>query len=164
MIAHSRPFGQRYAFVVVAVIFFCLLIAAGLRSAPAVMMLPLEKSFGWRRDVVSLAAAVGIFLYGLTGPFAAALMERIGLRRTLLAALLIMSGSTALSLLMTKPWHLLLTWGVFSGIGSGAVATVLGATIVNRWFKTNRGLVMGLMSASSATGLLVFLPLLASLA
>lgn len=164
MIAHSRPFGQRYAFVVVAVIFFCLLIAAGLRSAPAVMMLPLEESFGWRRDVVSLAAAVGIFLYGLTGPFAAALMERIGLRRTLLAALLIMSGSTALSLLMTKPWHLLLTWGVFSGIGSGAVATVLGATIVNRWFKTNRGLVMGLMSASSATGLLVFLPLLASLA
>ncbi|TIT74376.1 MAG: MFS transporter, partial [Mesorhizobium sp.] len=164
MIAQFRPFGQRYAFVVVAVIFLCLLIAAGLRSAPSVMMLPLEESFGWRRDVVSLAAAIGIFLYGLTGPFAAALMERIGLRRTLLASLLVMSGSTALSLLMTKPWHLLITWGVFSGIGSGAVATVLGATIVNRWFKTNRGLVMGLMSASSATGLLVFLPLLASLA
>ncbi len=164
MIARSRPFGQRYAFVVVAVIFLCLLIAAGLRSAPAVMMLPLEESFGWRRDVVSLAAAIGIFLYGLTGPFAAALMERIGLRRTLLASLVLMSGSTALSLLMTEPWHLLLTWGVFSGVGSGAVATVLGATIVNRWFKTNRGLVMGLMSASAATGLLVFLPLLAALA
>ncbi|RWM74132.1 MFS transporter [Mesorhizobium sp.] len=164
MIAQSRPFGQRYAFVVVAVIFLCLLIAAGLRSAPAVMMLPLEESFGWRRDVVSLAAAIGIFLYGLTGPFAAALMERIGLRRTLLASLVLMSGSTALSLLMTEPWHLLLTWGVFSGVGSGAVATVLGATIVNRWFKTNRGLVMGLMSASAATGLLVFLPLLAALA
>ncbi|TIN11179.1 MFS transporter [Mesorhizobium sp.] len=164
MIARSRPFGQRYAFVVVAVIFLCLLSAAGLRSAPAVMMLPLEESFGWRRDVVSLAAAIGIFLYGLTGPFAAALMERIGLRRTLLASLVLMSGSTALSLLMTQPWHLLLTWGVFSGVGSGAVATVLGATIVNRWFKTNRGLVMGLMSASAATGLLVFLPLLAALA
>lgn len=164
MIVHSRPFGQRYAFVVVAVIFLCLLVAAGLRSAPAVMMLPLEESFGWRRDVVSLAAAIGIFLYGLTGPFAAALMERVGLRRTLLAALVLMSGSTALSLLMTEPWHLLLTWGVFSGVGSGAVATVLGATIVNRWFKTNRGLVMGLMSASAATGLLVFLPLLAALA
>ncbi|RWH71638.1 MAG: MFS transporter [Mesorhizobium sp.] len=164
MIVQSRPFGQRYAFVVVAVIFLCLLIAAGLRSAPAVMMLPLEESFGWRRDVVSLAAAIGIFLYGLTGPFAAALMERIGLRRTLLASLVLMSGSTALSLLMTEPWHLLLTWGVFSGVGSGAVATVLGATIVNRWFKTNRGLVMGLMSASAATGLLVFLPLLAALA
>ncbi|TIX53981.1 MAG: MFS transporter, partial [Mesorhizobium sp.] len=113
MIAQSRPFGQRYAFVVVGVIFLCLLIAAGLRSAPSVMMLPLEESFGWRRDVVSLAAAIGIFLYGLTGPFAAALMERIGLRRTLLISLLVMSGSTALSLLMTEPWHLLLTWGVF---------------------------------------------------
>ena len=164
MIAQSRPFGQRYAFVVVGVIFLALLIAAGLRSSPAVMMVPLEESFGWRRDVVSLAAAVGIFLYGLTGPFAAALMERIGLRRTLIGAFVLMSASTGISLLMTQPWQLVATWGVFSGIGSGAVATVLGATIVNRWFKTNRGLVMGLMSASSATGLLIFLPVLASLA
>ena len=164
MIAQSRPFGQRYAFVVVGVIFLALLIAAGLRSSPAVMMVPLEESFGWRRDVVSLAAAVGIFLYGLTGPFAAALMERIGLRRTLVGAFVLMSASTGISLLMTQPWQLVATWGVFSGIGSGAVATVLGATIVNRWFKTNRGLVMGLMSASSATGLLIFLPVLASLA
>ena len=145
-------------------IFLALLIAAGLRSSLSVMMLPLEDAFGWRRDVISLAAAIGIFLYGLAGPFAAALMERIGVRRTLIAALLLMSGSTALSLLMTEPWHLIATWGVLSGIGSGAVATVLGATIVNRWFKTNRGLVMGLMSASAATGLLVFLPLLALLA
>ena len=164
MIAQSRPFGQRYAFVVVAVIFFCLLIAAGLRSSPAVMMLPLEHSLGWGRDAVSFAAAIGIFLYGLAGPFAAALMERFGLRRTLLLALLLMSGSTALSYFMTEPWHMVLTWGVMSGIGSGAVAMVLGATIVNRWFKTNRGLMMGLMSASSATGLLIFLPILAALA
>jgi len=164
MIAQSRPFGQRYAFVVVAVIFLSLLIAAGLRSAPSVMMLPLEKDFGWRRDVVSLAAAIGIFLYGLTGPFAAALMERIGLRRTVIGSLIVMSASTGLSLFMTQSWQLIATWGVFSGVGSGAVATVLGATIVNRWFKTNRGLVMGLMSASSATGLLVFLPFLAWLA
>jgi len=160
----SRPFGQRYAFVVVAVIFVSLLIAAGLRSAPAVMMVPLEDSLGWRRDVISFGAATGIFLYGLAGPFAAALMERIGLRRTLIGAFVLMSGSTALSLFMSEAWQFVVTWGVFSGVGSGAVATVLGATIVNRWFKTNRGLVMGLMSASSATGLLVFLPLLASLA
>ncbi|WP_315926124.1 MFS transporter [Mesorhizobium sp. SP-1A] len=164
MIARSRPFGQRYAFVVVAVIFLALLAAAGLRSAPSVMMVPLEQSFGWRRDVISLAAAIGIFLYGLAGPFAAALMERIGLRRTLLAALALMSASTLVSLFMTAPWQLIATWGVLSGVGSGAVATVLGATIVNRWFKTNRGLVMGLMSASSATGMLIFLPVLASLA
>ena len=163
-ISQIRPFGQRYAFVVVAVIFLSLLIAAGLRSSMSVMMLPLEDAFGWGRDTISVAAAVGIFIYGLVGPFSAALMERIGLRRTLIAALLIMSGATALSLLMTQPWHLIATWGVLSGIGSGAVATVLGATIVNRWFKTNRGLAMGLMSASAATGLLIFLPVLAWLA
>ncbi|CAN5322815.1 MFS transporter [soil metagenome] len=157
-------FGQRYAFVVVGVIFLALLVSAGLRSSLAVMMLPLEDAFGWRRDQISLAAAIGIFLYGLAGPFAAALMERFGLRRTLIAALMLMSGATAASLWMSEPWHLILTWGVFSGIGTGAVASVLGATIATRWFKTNRGLVMGLMAASSATGMLVFLPLLATLA
>ena len=163
-IAATRFFGQRYAFVVVGVIFVALLIAAGMRSSMSVMMVPLEDAFGWRRDVISLAAAVGIFIYGLAGPFSAALMDRIGLRRTLIAALVLMSASTALSLFMTEAWHLVATWGVLSGIGSGAVATVLGATIVTRWFKTNRGLMMGLMSASAATGLLVFLPLLAMLA
>jgi predicted MFS family arabinose efflux permease len=163
-LATRRPFGPRYAFVVVGVIFLALLISAGLRSSPSVMMLPLENAFGWGRDTISLAAAIGIFLYGLAGPFAAAAMERFGLRRVLLLALTLMAGSSALSLLMTEPWHLVATWGVMSGIGSGAVASVLGATIVNRWFKTNRGLVMGLMSASSATGMLIFLPFLAMLA
>ena len=164
MIVRSLSLGQRYAFVVVGVIFVSLLVSAGLRSAPGVMMLPLESELGWGRDSISLAAAVGIFLYGLTGPFAAALMERFGLRRILIGALALMAASTALSLPMTEPWQMVATWGVFSGIGSGAVATVLGATVVNRWFKTNRGLMMGLMSASSATGMLVFLPALAWLA
>ncbi len=163
-IANTRPFGQRYAFVVVGVIFLALLISSGLRSAPSVMMVPLEEAFGWRRDTISFATAIGIFLYGLAGPFAAAFMERFGLRKTILGALALMSASTALSLLMSQPWHLIATWGVMSGVGTGAVATVLGATVTNRWFKTNRGLVMGLMSASSATGLLVFLPFLAMLA
>ncbi|WP_244492148.1 MFS transporter [Aureimonas sp. AU12] len=160
----TRPFGPRYAFVVVGVVFVALLVSAGLRSAPSVMMLPLEDAFGWRRDTVSFAAAVGIFLYGLAGPFAASMMERFGLRRVLVGAILLMSASTASSLFMSQPWHLVATWGVMSGVGTGAVATVLGATVVNRWFKTNRGLMMGLMSASGATGMLVFLPFFAMLA
>ena len=163
-IARTRPFGQNYAFVVAGVTFFVLLVSAAVRSSPGVLMLPLEEAFGWGRDTISLAAAIGIFLFGLSGPFAAALMDRIGLRRTLVGALLIMSASTAASLLMSEPWHLILTWGVISGLATGSAATVLGATIVNRWFKTNRGLMMGLMSASTATGTLVFLPVLAALA
>ena len=159
-----RPFGQRYAFVVVAVVFCALLVSSATRSAPGVLLQPLENAFGWSRDTVSLSAAVGILVYGLTGPFAAALMERVGLRRTVIGALVLMAGSTAASLFMTQPWHLIATWGVVSGIGTGSVAAVLGATITNRWFSTNRGLVMGLMSASTATGTLIFLPIMAALA
>jgi MFS family permease len=159
----KRPFGQKYAFVVVAVIFLALLSSAGLRATPGVLMLPLQQAFGWNVGVISSAAAVGIFLYGLAGPFAAAVMQRFGIRRTVLGALTLMSASTGASYFMTAPWQLFLTWGLLSGIGSGAVANVLGATIVNRWFTTNRGLVMGLLTASTATGTLIFTPGLAAL-
>jgi MFS family permease len=163
-ITRSRPFGQNYAFVVVGVIFLALLAAAGMRATPGVLILPLEQAFGWGRATTALSAGIGIFLYGMVGPFAAALMSTVGLRRTVLSALVIMAASTAASSFMTQPWHLILSWGVFSGIGSGAVAMVLGATITNRWFTTHRGLVMGMLTASTATGSLIFLPILALLA
>lgn len=143
---------------VVALIFVALLAAAGLRSTPAVLLVPWANAFHWSRSVISFAAAVGIFLFGLTGPFAAAAMQRFGIRKTVLVALALMSGSSLASLWMTAAWQLVLLWGVISGIGSGCVASVLSATIVNRWFVTHRGLVMGLLAASTSTGTLIFFP------
>ncbi len=159
-----RPFGQNYAFVVVGVVFLSLLAAAGLRAAPGVLILPLEQAFGWSRSLTSFSAGLGIFLYGMVGPFGAALMQSFGIRRTMIAALILMSASTAASAFMSEPWHLILTWGLFSGLGSGCVAMVLAATVVNRWFVTNRGLIMGLFAASTATGTLIFMPGLAAIA
>lgn len=163
-IPRTRPLGQKYAFVVAGVIFLALLAAAGVRAAPGVLILPLGKAFGWSRDTISLSAALGIFLYGMVGPFAAALMQAVGIRRTLIGALALMTVAIAASAWMTQPWHLLVTWGLLSGLGSGCVAVVLGATVVNRWFVTHRGLMMGLLTASTATGTLAFLPALAAIA
>jgi predicted MFS family arabinose efflux permease len=159
----SASSGQRYAFVVAGVTFVALLTAAGVRSAPGVLIVPWEKAFGWDRATISGAAAVGIFLYGLTGPFAGALMQSFGIRRTIVAALGLLSLSACLSLFITERWQLYATWGVLSGLSSGCVAFVLAATIVNRWFVSNRGLMMGILSASTATGNLIFLPLLAKI-
>ena len=164
MIARPRPFGQKYAFVAAGAVFVALMATAALRSTPGVLMLPLERAFGWDRGTISAAAAVGIFLYGLTGPFAAALMQSFGVRRTVALAFGMMAVSTALSSLMTEPWQYVATWGVMTGVSSGAVAIVLGATVVTRWFVERRGLMMGLLSASAATGSLVFLPGMAALA
>jgi len=157
-------FGRHYALAVVAVIFVALLAAAGLRSTPGVLMVPWEQAFGWSRGVISFAAACGIFLFGLTGPFAAAAMQRFGIRATVMVALAMMGASSFASLFMTQPWQLIVTWGLVSGIGSGCIATVLSAVIVNRWFVTNRGLVMGLFAASTSTGTLIFFPGLSALA
>lgn len=159
-----RPFGARYAYVVVGVIFLALMVSAGLRSTPGVLMLPIERAMGWDRATVSMAAATGILLYGLTGPFAAALMTSFGLRKTVTLAFVLMSVSTGLSSFMTQPWQYVLTWGLMSGVGTGAVASVLAATVANRWFVQRRGLVMGLLTASTATGSLLFLPSMAALA
>jgi len=152
-----------YSWVVAAVIFLALLIAAGVRSMPGVLLVPLEKDLHWDRATISASVSVGIALYGLMGPFAAAIMQSFGVRRTVIAALALMAVSVATTTLVHEPWQMMLTWGVLAGIATGTVASVLGATIVSRWFKSHRGLAMGLMAASVSTGQLVFLPLLAIL-
>lgn len=162
MLARLRLIPPRiHIVVVVGVTFAALLIAAGVRAAPGVLMLPLQQSFHWDRATISFAAAVGIFLYGLVGPFAAALMQSIGIRRTMIGGLTLIGVATFLSQWMTAPWQYILSWGVVSGIGTGTMTAVLGAAVVNRWFAARQGLVMGLLSASTATGALVFLPVLA---
>ncbi|MFZ3234984.1 MAG: MFS transporter [Stellaceae bacterium] len=160
----TRPRRLHYAWVVAAITFLTLLGAAGVRATPGVLIVPLEGEFGWSRATISAAVGVNIFLYGLIGPFAAAVMDRFGLRRTMLVALALIAAGVALTPLMTRPWQLMLLWGVVVGIGSGSTALVLGATVAARWFAVRRGLVMGVLTASTATGQLVFLPILASLA
>jgi len=153
-----------YGWLVVAVVFLVLLAAAGTRATPSVMMVPLEHQFGWSRATISLAISVNIALYGLMGPFAAAAMQRFGVRPTLLAALAAMAAGVALSALMTHPWQMILIWGVMVGGSTGVAALSLSATVVTRWFHSHRGLAMGILTASSATGQLVFLPFLAAIA
>jgi MFS family permease len=145
-----------------AATFVTLLAAAGVRATPSVLMIPLEQEFHWTRATISLAVSVNILLYGLIGPFAAALMQGLGVRRTTLIALTLLAAGVSLATLVTRPWQLILLWGVVVGTGSGMAALVLGATVVNRWFVARRGLAMGLLTASTATGQLVFLPMLAS--
>jgi predicted MFS family arabinose efflux permease len=151
-----------YSWVVMAVIFLCLLAAAGVRATPGVLIVPWQQSLNWDRSIISLAIAVNIFLYGLMGPFAAACMQRFGIRRTVLTALAGLALVVAASTRMSATWQLMLGWGVLVGTGSGFIAVVLAAAVVNRWFSERRGLVMGILTASTATGQLVFLPLLAA--
>lgn len=162
-IAASARGRFHYGWVAAAVVFLILLAAAGTRATPSVLMVPLGNEFGWSRATVSLAISINIALYGLTGPFAAAAMQRFGLRPTILTALVVMGTGVALSSMMTATWQMALIWGVMVGSATGVAALTLSATFVNRWFVARRGLVMGMLTASSATGQMVFLPMLASI-
>src|SRR3954471_755906 len=152
-----------YGWVMVGVTFLTALISAGTVGAPGVFIVPLQQEFGWTTAEISSALSIRFILFGLMAPFAAALLNRYGLRNVTLTAQLIVVSALLGSLAMTKVWHLMLLWGVVIGLGTGMTALVLGATIATRWFVGRRGLVVGIMTASVATGQLVFLPLLASL-
>ncbi|MCU1579717.1 MAG: transporter [Rhodoglobus sp.] len=151
------------AWIVAIVAFLALVGAAGFRAAPSVLMLPLEDEFGWSRTQLSLAVTVNLLLYGLMAPFAAALMARFGLRKVTSVALLLVASGAALSTFATEPWMLVLTWGVLIGLGTGSMALVFAATVADHWFHRRRGLVVGILTAGSATGQLVFLPFIAVL-
>ncbi len=152
------------AWIIAVVTFFTLFATAGFRSAPSVLILPLEEDLGWRRDVISAAVAVNVLFFGFTAPFAAALMERFTVRKVVMAALFTVGTGALGTIWMTKSWHFMLLWGVVVGIGTGSMALVFAATIANRWFVKKRGLVVGILTAATASGQLVFLPSLSKLA
>ncbi|MGO4494204.1 MFS transporter, partial [Arthrobacter sp. 2YAF22_2] len=138
--------------------------AAGFRAAPGVLMVPLQNEFGWSTTVLSAAVSINLVLFGLTAPFAAALMERFGIRAVTSVALVLIGAGSALTVLVSQSWQILLTWGLLIGLGTGSMALVFAATIANTWFAKSRGLVVGILTAGSAAGQLVFLPFIAALA
>lgn len=150
--------------IAVAVTFVTLMATAGFRSAPSVLIVPLEDAFGWSRSDISLAVAINILLFGLVSPFAAALMEKFGIRKVVMWALTTVSFGAFLTIFIQAPWQLIATWGVIVGVGTGSMALVFAATVANRWFVAKRGLVTGILTAASATGQLIFLPGLSHLA
>ena len=141
-----------YAWYIAALTFVILLVTSGIRATPGVLMVPLEGEFGWSRAAISAAVAINIALFGLIGPFAASVMDRLGLRRVILAALALLAVSVALTTRMQHQWQLTLLWGVLVGTGTGVTSMVLAAIVATRWFETRRGLVVGAHSAANATG------------
>ncbi|WP_344939294.1 MFS transporter [Sphaerisporangium flaviroseum] len=152
------------AWLVAGVAFVAIVGAAGFRATPGVLITPLEEEFGWTRGTISLAVSVNLVLYGLTAPFAAALMDRLGMRRVVACALLLVALGSGLTVFMTASWQLVACWGVLVGLGTGSMALVFVATVTDRWFVRHRGIVTGVLTAGGAAGQLVFLPVLALIA
>ena len=149
-----------YGWIVVGVTCLTLIVSAAVRSTPGILLVPLEHDFGWNRAEIAFGVAVGLVLFGLMGPFAGRLMDRFGPRRVMLAGLALIVVSVATSAAMTALWQFNALWGIISGIGTGMTASVLGATVANRWFVAKRGVILGVFGAATSAGQLAFVPLL----
>ena len=163
MIEERRRIRLHRAWFVAAVAFVATIGAAGFRATPGVMITPLRQEFGWPIGTISAAVSVNLLLYGFTAPFAAALMERFGMRRVVTVAVLLVAAGSGLTVFMRASWQLILCWGVLVGLGTGSMALSFVATVTGRWFVKHRGVVTGVLTAGGATGQLAFLPLLAAL-
>src|SRR5438046_1740645 len=153
-----------YAWIIVAVSFVVVVVTAGVRAIPSVLIVPFEQEFHWSRATISFAVGINLLLYGAVGPFAAAAMDRFGARRTMIVALTATAAGVALTPAMTQPWQLVALWGVVVGLSTGFVGAYLAAFIAARWFRAREGLVVGVLTAANAAGQLVFLPTMAALA
>ena len=152
-----------YAWVMAGATFLVLLVGAAIRATPSVLMVPLETELGATRATIALAGSLGLLLYGLVGPFCAAIAERLGIRRMVALAMTMLAIAILIATQVTALWQYVVLWGLVVGIGTGMVANVLGAVVATRWFVRQRGLVLGALTAATATGQLVFLPILARL-
>lgn len=152
-----------YSWIILLVTFLAIITAGIIRSASGVFIVPFEEQFDWSRSSISLAFAVSLFLYGVSGPFMAALVDKYGLKRMMLGSMSLLMVGLASTYMMQHEWHLLLIWGVMIGLGSGLFLSVLSAQVANRWFVKRRGLAVGILTAATATGQLVLLPILATL-
>ncbi len=156
-----RPRGIHRAWWVAGAAALAIVVAGAFSTMPGILMNPLQQEFHWSRGTIGVASAVNMVLYGLTAPFAAALMDRFGIRRVVVAALSTVAAGSLLTTVMTAPWQFTLFWGFLVGLGTGSMAMAFGATVTNRWFTTRRGLVTGILSSGSVFGQMVFLPALA---
>lgn len=159
-----KPRTVHPAWIVAALTLLALVAGAAFRSTTGALFEPLEAEFGWSRTGTSGAVTLNLIVYGLTAPFAAAAMERLGVKRVVLAGLALTALGSGLTLVMTQLWQLWMLWGLLVGVGTGVMALVFGAIVANRWFVRHRGLVMGCFSGANACGQLVFLPLVVALA
>ncbi|MDT9690540.1 MFS transporter [Streptomyces sp. P9(2023)] len=157
---NSRTPRVHRAWFVAAITFVTIIGAAAFASLPGLLIETLHGEFDWSRGTIGFAVSVNLALYGLTAPFAAALMDRFGIRKVVAVALSVIALGSVLTVWMTEPWQLVLYWGVLVGFGSGSMALAFAATVTNRWFVARRGLVTGVLTAAGASGQLVFLPLL----
>jgi sugar phosphate permease len=149
-----------YAWIVLIVTFLALLTSAGIRTAPSIILKPLEFEFGWTRSETSFAVAISLFIFGFGAPLGGMLIDRFGPRRLMIGGLALVSVAMLLMAGMSQLWQFHLYWGVALGIGTGGIAGTLGATIAARWFNQRRGMVLGVFGAAAAAGQFVFVPLL----
>ncbi len=138
--------------------FLAILIGAGIRSAPAVLIHPLEAEFGWSRAAISSAISINLLLYGLAAPLSGWLLDHLGPRRVMLGSLVLLAAGVSAAIFVAELWHLILFWGIVVGLGAGGVASVLAAAVAHRWFVARRGLVLGILNSASSTGQLIFIP------
>jgi sugar phosphate permease len=153
----SLPF--YYGWFIVGLSFIAYLVSSAIRSAPPVLIHPLEAEFGWGRTAIASAASLNLLIYGFMAPIGGWLLDRFGARRVILWCLATIAAAVTGTTLVRELWQFLVVWGIVLGLATG-ITPSLAASVTSRWFIARRGLALGILSNANAAGQAIFLPLL----
>jgi MFS family permease len=146
-----------YGWIVLGAAFLIIMIGIGTMFSSGVFLIPLQEEFGWTRSEISLASFLNWITFGLFSFLCGTLSDRIGTRHVVIFGGAILGLSLILSGSIRQLWHLYLTFGLLGGIGVGAFYVPLSAT-ATRWFSSNRGLALAIVSGGNGTGILAIAP------
>ena len=141
-----------------------LMITMGTRQSMGLYVGPLNTDTGLGIVSISLAMAIGQFVWGAIQPIAGAFADKFGPRPVLLTGLLILVLGSALTPFVSSQLGLILTLGLLTAIGSGACSfSVLLSAVAQRMPATSRGTASGIINAGSSFGQFVFAPIIGKL-
>jgi MFS family permease len=148
-----------YGWVIVATTFLIALVTVGGRSAFGVFVVPMSEEFGWSRSTISLAAALGFLVNGLSQPFVGRLFDTLGGRKVLLASLATFGVTTVLLATTFHILFLILVFGVIMSIAWSGTSLTTTSALLSRWFQRQRATVLSLSTAGASAGGLLLVPL-----
>jgi MFS family permease len=152
-------FHIHYAWIILGLAFLALLSAQGVRLSFGAFIAPWENEFSTNRGIISLVAFISYAVFGFSQPIIGRLIDQYGVRTILSYSVLLIGISTILTFFATTPWQLMIIYGFIASIGFGGASNVAGSVAITNWFVEKRGFAVGLMSAGTAGGQLLLVPL-----
>jgi len=151
---------SRLPWTLIAAASAILLITMGARQTIGLFIAPLDSATGLGIVTISLAVAIGQFVWGLAQPVFGAVADRFGPGRVIAFGGVMLAAGTAMTPYVHSEWALIAVLGVVTAFGAGAGSlSILIGSVMQRLPSERRSFAAGVINAGGSLGQFVFAPI-----